>query len=349
MVDKKSLHSLLPNIFLHASIIIYLERAYIIMKTQNFYIAICLATYNGEFYIQQQLDSILTQTYQDWILFIRDDCSTDNTATLLQSYAKQHPKQIIIIPNSSEKSSGSKNNFVAILNWVKEHYRFSYYMFSDQDDIWLETKIEDSLKLLQKTEKQLSASMPILLHTDLQVVDQDLNPLGESFFQYRALNPDVTDLPHLLVQNNVTGCTMMWNQSLNQLLNFENDQIAMHDWWITLAAACFGTIVCLKKPTILYRQHRKNVIGATRVNTPKFLLQRITGNTQIKETLNLSITQAKTFLDVYQKELTSDQIRTLYAFVGITQQNKLLRIFTAFRYHFLKQDFVQIIGELLYL
>lgn len=319
------------------------------MNNKNFCIAICLATYNGEFYIQQQLDSILTQTCQDWILFIRDDCSSDHTATILQSYANQYPEQIIIIPNFSEKSSGSKNNFAAILNWVNEHYHFSYYMFSDQDDVWLESKIEDSLKTLQKKENQLSASTPILLHTDLQVVDQDLNLLGKSFFQYRALNPDVTDLPHLLVQNNVTGCTMMWNQALNQLLNFEHNQIAMHDWWITLTAACFGTIVCLKKPTILYRQHRKNVIGATRVNTPKFLIQRITGNTQIKETLNLSITQAKTFLDVYQKELASDQILTLHAFVGIMQQNKLLRIITAFRYHFLKQDFVQIIGELLYL
>lgn len=319
------------------------------MSNIHKYIAICLATYNGESYIKQQLDSILNQTCQDWILFIRDDCSTDETLSILKSYAKQYSEQIVIIPNSSEKSSGSKNNFAAILNWINAHYHFSYYMFSDQDDVWLETKIEDSLNKLQKTEKQRSTSTPILLHTDLQVVDQDLNPLGESFFQYRALNPNVTDLSHLLVQNNVTGCTMMWNQALNQLLNLENDQIAMHDWWITLAASCFGTIVCLKKPTILYRQHRKNVIGATRVNTPKFLIQRITGNTQIKETLNLSITQAKTFLDVYQKDLTSDQLRTLYTFVGIMQQNKLLRIITAFRYHFLKQGTIQIIGELLYL
>lgn len=319
------------------------------MSNIHKYIAICLATYNGEPYIQQQLDSILTQTYQNWLLFIRDDCSSDNTATILQSYADQYPEQIIIIPNSSEKSSGSKNNFASILNWVNEHYHFPYYMFSDQDDVWLETKIEDSLKTLQKTEKQLSTSTPILLHTDLQVVDQDLNSLGESFFQYRALNPDVIDLPHLLVQNNVTGCTMMWNQALNQLLNLENNQIAMHDWWITLAAACFGTIVCLKKPTILYRQHRKNVIGATKVNTPKFLIQRLMGNTQIKETLNLSIMQAKTFLDVYQKDLTSDQFQTLDTFVNIMHHNKLLRIITAFRYHFLKQGIIQIIGEILYL
>ena len=312
-------------------------------------IAICLATYNGESYISEQLDSILAQTCPDWTLFIRDDRSTDSTLSILEAYAVRHPEKIVLIPNSSGKSSGSKNNFASILNWVNERYTFHYYMFSDQDDVWLKNKVKSSLKRLQKAEEQYSADMPLLLHTDLRVVDQELHPLGESFFKYRALNPDVTDLSHLLVQNNVTGCTMLWNQALNSLLHLDNEQIAMHDWWITLAASCFGKIICLPKPTILYRQHRKNVIGATRVNTPRFLLSRLAGNTQVKETLQLSFAQAQTFLQVYRNHLNSGQIRTLNAFINIKKHNKALRIAIAFKYHFLKQGFVQIIGELLYL
>ena len=319
------------------------------LSTNTTHIAICLATYNGAAFISEQLDSILAQTYHNWILFIRDDCSTDNTISILQSYAARYPEQIIIIPNSSGQSSGSKNNFASILNWVNEHYSFAYYMFSDQDDVWLETKIEDSVKKLRQTEHRLYKTTPILLHTDLQVVDQNLKPLGESFFEYRALNPTVKDLSHLLVQNNITGCTMIWNQALNRLLHLDNDQIAMHDWWITLAASCFGKIVCLRRPTILYRQHRKNVIGATRVNTPLFLFKKLTGDTKVKETLDLSITQARTFLHVYEDELTPDQIHILNIFINMPEHNKLMRIFTAFKYRFLKQGFVQIIGELLYL
>lgn len=319
------------------------------MSNTTTLIAICLATYNGESYLKEQLDSILAQTFHDWTLFVRDDCSTDNTLSILESYALRYPEQIIVIPNSAKKSFGSKNNFASILKWVDKHYSFDYYMFSDQDDIWLESKIEDSIKKLHQTETLLSKSMPILLHTDLRVVDQNLKPLGESFFKYRALNPNVTDLPHLLVQSNVTGCTMMWNQALNNILHLDNENIAMHDWWITLVASCFGRIVCIQEPTILYRQHKKNVIGATKVNTPLFLLKRLSGDTKIKETLNLSIVQARTFLHVYRKELSPEQIRILNVFINIAKQNKFIRIITAFKYHFLKQGIIQIIGELLYL
>ena len=312
-------------------------------------IAICLATYNGEPYIKEQIDSILTQTYHNWILFIRDDCSKDNTLSILQAYSLRYPEQIIIIPNSARKSSGSKNNFASILRWIKKHYSFDYYMFSDQDDIWLESKIEDSVKKLHQTENLLSKSMPVLLHTDLRVVDQNLNLLGESFFQYRALNPTITDLPHLLVQNNVTGCTMMWNKALNNILDLDNENIAMHDWWITLVASCFGKIVCIQKPTILYRQHKKNVIGATKVNTPLFLLKRLSGNAKVKETLNLSFAQAESFLRIYQKSLNPNQIHVLNTFIDIPKTNKFMRIITVFKYHFLKQGIIQVIGELLYL
>ena len=142
---------------------------------------------------------------------------------------------------------------------------------------------------------------------------------------------------------------MMWNRALNNILHLDNENIAMHDWWVTLAASCFGKIVCIQKPTILYRQHKKNVVGATKVNTPLFLLKRLSGDTKIKETLNLSIAQAQTFLHVYRKELLPEQIQILNAFINITKHNKFMRILIAFKYHFLKQNFIQIIGELLYL
>lgn len=318
-------------------------------EKSNCYVAICMATYNGEQYLSQQIDSILAQTYPYWTLFIRDDHSSDNTTKIIQKYAELFPKQIFVVPNNSSHNSGSKNNFSCVLDWATTHYQFKYFMFSDQDDIWLDNKIEISIQKLKTAEKIYSISTPILLHTDLKVVDEDLNLLGESFFQYRALNPAVTDLPHLLVQNNVTGCTMMWNQALNKILHLDNENIAMHDWWVTLAASCFGKIVYIQKPTILYRQHKKNVIGATRVNTPLFLLERLTGNTKVKETLELSFAQADSFLNVYQKVLKPKQIHVLNTFIDIPKHNKLMRVITVLKYRFLKQGLIQVIGELLYL
>ena len=310
-------------------------------------VAICMATYNGAKYLEQQLNSILKQTYQNWVLFIRDDDSTDDTLRILQHYASLNPERIVLIQEPSLTGGSSKKNFASILSWVKQQYDFPYFMFADQDDVWLKTKIDKSIQLLR--EHETAAKIPLLVHTDLKVVDQDLNVLGESFFQYRALNPDVKDLRHLLIQNNVTGCTMLWNKALNELLNIEDDAVAMHDWWIALTACCFGKILCLKEPTILYRQHGSNVVGATRVNTLGFILKRLSGSNHVRKTLLMAVEQAAAFRNCYAEQLISENLRLFHIFSELYTHSKLVRIFIVFRESFLKQGLIQIIGELLFI
>lgn len=317
------------------------------MVIDNNTIAICMATYNGEAYLAEQIDSILRQTYQNWLLFIRDDGSQDGTTEIIQRYEQQYHDRIVWIEDPSLAGGSSKKNFASILSWVKRNYDFPYFMFADQDDVWLETKIEKSIQLLQ--EYETVSKIPLLVHTDLKVVDQDLIVLGESFFQYRALNPNVKDLRHLLIQNNVTGCTMLWNKALNELLNIEDDAVAMHDWWIALTACCFGKILCLKEPTILYRQHGSNVVGATRVNTLGFILKRLSGSNHVRKTLLMAVEQAAAFRNCYAEQLNSENHRVLRTFSELYTHNKIVRIFTVCREPFLKQGFVQIIGELIFI
>ena len=310
-------------------------------------VAICLATYNGASFLKEQLDSILKQSYKNWMLFIRDDGSQDQTIDILRSYEQRYCGRIILVTDPSLSGGSSKKNFAAILSWVKQNYDFRYFMFADQDDVWLETKIEKSMQLLK--EYETSSVLPLLVHTDLKVVDQELNVLGDSFFQYRALNPDVKDLRHLLIQNNVTGCTMLWNKALNDILNIQEEAVAMHDWWIALTACCFGKILCLKEPTILYRQHGSNVVGATRVNTLRFILKRLSGRNHVRKTLWLAVEQAGAFLNCYSEELNSENHRILRAFSELYTHNKIVRIATVCKESFLKQGLVQIIGELLFI
>lgn len=310
-------------------------------------IAICMATYNGERYLSQQIDSILNQTWKNWVLFIRDDHSRDRTPEIIRQYASAYPDKIVQIDDPSLCGGSAEKNFSAILSWVSRNDSFPYYMFSDQDDVWLDCKIEKSLSVMKCNEG--SGDTPVLVHTDLKVVDQDLKVLSESFFSYRALNPDVTDLRHLLIQNNVTGCTMLWNKALNDLIDISSEAVAMHDWWITLSACAFGRIICVAEPTILYRQHGSNVVGATRVNTLGFILKRLVGSNHVRQTLRLAVSQAAAFYNCYEKQFDLEQAQILRTFSELYTHSKFVRIITVLRESFLKQGLVQIIGELLFI
>ena len=150
------------------------------MKINETTVAICMATYNGGKYIRDQIDSILVQTYTDWVLFIRDDHSSDNTVEIIRQYVMKYSGKIVLIEESVLPGGNAKKNFAAALLWIKQRYDFNYFMFADQDDVWLDTKIEKSLRLLQQNESD--RNVPLVVHTDLKVVDGNLNILGESFF-----------------------------------------------------------------------------------------------------------------------------------------------------------------------
>jgi len=140
-------------------------------------ITILLAAYNGEAYLREQLDSILHQTYTDWVLYISDDASRDATPQIIADYAARCPKQII--PLQFDTPSGSAEaNFFRMLTAVSG----DYIALCDQDDVWLPHKLETTLHALQALEERHGIHTPILIHSDLKVVDQNLNILNESFF-----------------------------------------------------------------------------------------------------------------------------------------------------------------------
>jgi len=306
-----------------------------------------MATYNGEKYLSEQIESVLRQSYRNWVLFVRDDGSDDDTVEILRDYHSKYPEKIILVENDGLVCNCAKKNFAAVLKWAAESYDFSYFMFCDQDDVWLEDKIRSSLAKLKSSEKK--EMKPYLLHTDLKVVDRELNILGESFFAYRALDCRVRDVKHLLVQNNATGCTMLWNKAFNHLLDLSDDDVAMHDWWMSITASLKGEILCLRKSTILYRQHGGNVVGATNVNSLSFIIKRLLGAARVKETFRLSFDQAEAILRKYGSQLTTQQLSAVKGYVELRDQNKIKRIAGVLKKGYLKQGIVQIIGELIFI
>lgn len=309
-------------------------------------IAVLLATYNGEKFIKEQLQSIQNQSYSDWQVFIRDDGSTDETVAIVKAMSRQDER--IHILTSVEGGGSAKKNFAAIHSYVKENYHFSYFMFCDQDDVWLPDKMQRSIEKIRQAEQNSGRQTPILVHTDLKVVDEKLNTLGESFMKYRALDPGVRDVNHLLAQNNVTGCTMLWNRALNDKINLNIEGIAMHDWWVSVSAALLGKIVYVDTPTILYRQHGDNTIGATKVNSIGFVSKRLRHVSHIMDTIRNSVEQAKQLLFVYEEDICDNKKNVIYHYSHLKEYSPFRRIVYLHKYHCYKQGLIQIMGQHLF-
>ena len=228
-------------------------------------IDILLATYNGEKYLRAQIDSIFAQTYTDWRLVIRDDCSSDGTPAIIQEYATQYADKIVVIDNGNI-------NIGATLSFAKliEFSSAKYMMLCDQDDVWLEDKVELSIATIQEKEKDHTSNTPVLLFTDLKVVDENLNVLHDSFWRHQKYILNViSDYRKLLALNVVTGCTTIFNQASKRVvLPMPADFV--HDMWIAINVAYYGKLYSIDKPTILYRQHSSNTVGAHKIGFSYF-------------------------------------------------------------------------------
>lgn len=214
---------------------------------------VLLATYNGETYLAEQLDSILKQTYKDFHLFISDDNSKDNTVKILEEYAKKDNRITIF---KQEKNLGVASNFEFLLSKVEA----KYFMFSDQDDIWNEDKIE-------KTIKKIEESNSDIIFTDLLVVDDKLNVLYNSYWKLKGFDDKIlkhNSFEALYLNNYVTGCTMLMKKEIiSKVLPLpKNSKYVLHDYWIALIISQSGKLDFLNEATIKYRQHKNNRVGS---------------------------------------------------------------------------------------
>lgn len=268
-------------------------------------IAILMATYNGEKYICQQIDSILSQTCKDWELYIHDDGSTDNTIAVVESYVEKYPNKIHLIDGKS--TGGAKYNFFYMFGQVEA----PYYMTCDQDDVWLDKKIELTYDKMLTIENK--ADVPCLVYTELRVVDSELNTIADTMSGYQSLDCHKRTINQFILQNSVTGCTMMVNRALrDKMLRITDiDNTIMHDWWAALVAAQFGKTAFINEPTILYRQHGDNSLGALGINKLSYIVRRVWQKKQIQESMRLGRLQAREFAKTYN--LPADSLAVRYA------------------------------------
>ena len=213
-------------------------------------VAILMSTYNGEKYLQEQMNSLIKQTGVMVEIFIRDDGSRDSTVDLLKDYSDKNANIHLTIG----KNVGVGNSFMSLVGSVSDN--FDYYAFSDQDDIWLDDKLSKAIAMISKNEG------PELYCSNQILVDSSGKEIGVRFGKTPDLSPE-----KILVHNKATGCTMVWNRDLQKILStfLPSEQLLInriHDVWVAIVASVCGNITYDENSYILYRQHENNVVGA---------------------------------------------------------------------------------------
>lgn len=220
-------------------------------------ISVALCTYNGAAHLKEQLESIRLQTLQPGELVIRDDGSSDNTQEIVKEFALRAAFPVRFAINSPRL--GVVRNFETAIRDA----RGRYIALCDQDDVWYSDKLAKEMAVMTKTERDCGDNVPILVHSDLRVVSVKRELIHSSMFAYQKLSPPRSrSMDTLLVQNFVTGCTVIINRALVDVALPIAPQAVMHDWWLALCASLYGEIRTLPESTIDYRQHAHNQVGA---------------------------------------------------------------------------------------
>lgn len=309
---------------------------------------ILLSVYNGEKYLRQQLDSLLAQDTDCWRLLVRDDGSSDSSCDIICEYADAHPDKITVIADGAPTGS-ARDGFFRIMR----HASAEYVMFCDQDDIWLPDKVRRTLAAMKYMERECSAAMPLLVHTELIVTDMKSARCSPSFTSYQGLDPRAKSLPRLLCQNNVTGCTVMINRALLSLclsgdIVAAADKILMHDWWLALLAAACGKIGFIHRPTILYRQHGGNTLGAVKTSSPSYIFSAMKKRSESAYRVKRTFTQAQALLETYGAQLPPQSRAVIEKYLAIQSMSKPQRISALLDGNYMKQSTLHLIGQLVF-
>lgn len=318
-------------------------------------IEILLATYNGERFLPEQIESILAQSYRDFKISASDDDSEDYTLEILRGYENASGNKIKVTVSSSHSA---RENFYNLL----DNADADYICLSDQDDYWETDKLEKSLNAMKIFEDEYGSDIPILIHSDLEITDDNLVHKGrmrdvngiKKFLKnavkiqgneklYRINNK--RNLARLLVENNITGNTVIFNQALLKL--YRRPKISlMHDWWLGILAYTFGRVGYIDEELVKYRQHEYNELGVKSLS----LKERMKNKEKIRKNYDAMFSQVEEFLRLYSNEIISakmDVYKVLKAFYDIKNKNRILKVIDICKYGFFKSKLIYTIGEML--
>ncbi len=254
-------------------------------------IAVLLSAFNGEKYIAEQIESLISQDVDGVDIFVRDDGSSDATIDILNGYKGR------LFSIEYGKNKGVIGSFLQLLEGAGGGY--DYYFFCDQDDVWDRRKLRSAIEMMSSVDQ----NTPLLYCSRLEYVAENLQHLG-----YSRL-PSFFGLGNALVENIATGCASAINRSARKLLidHLPATGIAMHDWWFYIVISAFGKVVFDERAFIKYRQHSGNVVGAATNVWSDYIRRFRRLAARKKSGVHAIRSQAIAFLSSYKGMLSEDQ------------------------------------------
>ena len=305
---------------------------------------VLLTAYNGSKHLPALLDSLLCQTDPDFSVLLQDDGSEDETVSLLTDLCQKDPR--FSFGSEQGRHLGAAGNFLSLVRQTDA----DYILMCDQDDLWEPEKIAVLKKAMSNLEAEYGMDTPLLVHSDCSLISEEGEPIGDSFFRHQGWSPKAVTLPPLLVQNNVTGCTLIMNAPLRKLIasHARAKDLFMHDWFIALTAASFGKIRFVDQPLTRYRQHGDNAIGASSKNLIARGFSALTKRQDAKRRILLTYTHTKVFNKLYEGLLPPKAQEIVSAYLATQHMPKLKRILTVRRLGCVMQSPVTRLGQFLF-
>ncbi len=297
-------------------------------------IDILLATYNGGRYIEEQLESILSQDYKDIRIIVRDDGSTDETLNILYKWQSLNPQTIEIIEDDLG-NLGPAQNF----NLLMEYSKAPYICFSDQDDKWIEHKLQRQLDRMHELE-QKNPDKGILIFSDLIMCDGELEMTCPSLMENDKLNPKAVRTNQLLMQNVPYGCTILINRRLLQQSAPIDSRALLHDHWLAVIASLIGEIGYIDEALVYHRLHGKNASreGSThRKETSADMMDKL-NNHNFHNYLYKQVDQAQAVLERLHQDINEGQIQMLEDFIALKSTNGMKRKWLIVKNKFFKNE-----------
>lgn len=233
----------------------------------NYDTAVLLAVYNGERFLPELLTSLRKQDLSGFDIIVSDDGSTDATGRIIADgiIRSSLPIHRLIRPSNEER--GPKGNFLFLI----ESTEADTYFLCDQDDVWFSSKMKKEKELLDGLRREFGDDIPLLVFSDCEVTDSGLNVKSASFLRQNGLSGERTAFSEVLIDNVAPGCTMCFNRALREkylsgkVKSYDSgslELIEMHDHYLLMIASVFGHVGFLNEPTLFYRQHEDNEVGA---------------------------------------------------------------------------------------